>query len=483
MKNNELVLKYDANNPTEFECRDLSYRVFKDLNFTDNHSISFYRSDFRGSQFVSDTFYKNNFDLADFIGNYLSNTEFTKVNFGNCEFKNGVFIKCHFNNNIYGDLAIHNCDFKNCTFENEVFHMTMFDCTFYDCKFINCIFEQCSTERLEFDECTFLKVEMSTMHAENFKFSNCIIRDTFLGACFLGTYLFKNIDLNLLSFKYRGKVISINGDDYFLNYTNELKNQRRYFEFLNLYLLMNGDKTDFCNVYTAVLEDIFKEKNPKVLEYNLNGIFDIFEFYYNSPALSLISCYRIYCELSDKLSNNRIPQNYLLLYSERLQRLDIMLSDFSFSTDYLLSIPKNTISYLQIHCNDDSFKKAEEKIQYILENVNEVYLNSTIPDPLFKIIEEKKGSVILTISSGLLLTLLTTKVIKEIYGTLCDIKITHAKTNKEIVLIESSKSVAKLNEALQINTQNNDSKETSLMKIYNTLGKDYIINMILKIFI
>ena len=483
MKNNDLVIRYSANNPTEFESRDLSYEIFKDLDFTENYAISFYRSDFRGSKFISDTFYKNNFDLADFIANSFINTEFKEVNFGNCEFKNGVFVKCHFNSNIYGDLAIHNCDYKNCTFENEVFHMTMFDCTFYDCKFINCIFEQCSTERLDFEKCTFLKVEMSTMHAENFKFYNCILRDTFLGACFLGTYLFKNVDLNLLSFKYRGKVVSINGNDYFKNYLNELKIQKRYYEYLNLYLIMYSGKDEYYDVFTTVFEDIFNEDNPKVLEYNLNGIFDILEFYYNSSTLPLLIFFKIFCDLSDRFINNRIPQKNLLLYCERIQRLNTMLSSFTFSNDYLSDIPKDNIAFLEVHCNDESFQSAEKKIKYLLSYVNEIYLNSHIQEPLFKIIEEKNGSVIITISSCLLLSLLATKVIKEIYGTLCEIKITHAKTNKEIALIESSKSVAKLNEAIQVGQLSSDSKDTSLMKIYDTLGKDYIIGMILKIFL
>lgn len=483
MQKRIVINKHILSNSSKYECRDLSYRIFEDMNFKVLFPVSFYRSDFRGTKFISDTFYKNNFDLADFISNSFINTEFNRVNFGNCEFKNGVFVKCHFNNNTYGDLAIHNCDYKNCIFENEKFHMTMFDCCFYDCKFINCIFDQCSTERLDFDNCTFIKVEMSTMHAENFKFSNCILRDTFLGACFLGTYLFNKVDIKRLSFKYRGKLVSVSENDYFQKYLNELHNQKRYYEFLNLYLLIYGCSEEYYTLFCKVFEDIFNERNIKVLEYNIMGIFDILEFYFNTPTLSLLTFIKIFSELSDKLINDQIPSTIVLLYSERLHRLETLFINYDFDFDYLSSVPDSYQANLQIHLNDDSFQSAEDKIEYLFNFINDKYLGSRIQKPIYKIIEEKKGSVIITISSCLLLALLASKVIKGMFCTICEIRIALANTKKQIELINTSKSSEELKETVNISQSNAHLKDTSMIKIYNALGKDYIISTILKIFL
>lgn len=465
------------------ECKDLSFLHIKDLNYKERSPISFYRSDFRGSKFSSNTFFNNNFDLADFIGNSFINTEFENVNFGNSEFKNGVFLKCRFNNNTYGDLAIHDCDYKKCIFENEVFQMTMFNCTFEDCQFIDCTFEQCSTENLEFKNCTFIKVEMSTMHAERFKFTECTLRDTYLGACFLGSYLLKDVDFNLLNFKYRGKIVEAGSSDYFNTLLNNLKEQGRIFEFLNLYLLLNGASEEYPELLCNALLSCFKEDNYKVSEYNIKGIFELVEFYSDSPRLPFTVLCGIYIKLIGLFENNKVPQKYLMLFSECMFRLGKLISDFDFNLNYLYNVPLYQNAELEFHINDNSFEKAEDKINYLFDYINKNFFNTYLDRPLYKITERKTGSVIITVSTSLILALLTTKVIKEIYGTICQIKIAHAQTSKEIALIKTSKSAAKLSEITQMATENQKMQESNLMQIYNTIGKDYIISTLLNFFL
>lgn len=474
---------FDSDDLHSYECKDLSYISIKDLNFKERKPLSFYRSDFRGSKFTSNTFFKNNFDLADFIGNSFINTEFDNVNFGNCEFKNGLFLKCQFNSNIYGDLAIHDCDYKKCTFENETFHMTMFNCTFEDCQFINCIFDQCSTENLEFKKCTFIKVEMSTMHAEKFKFSKCTLRDTYLGACFLGSYFLKDIDIKLINFKYRGEIVEISSSDYFYTLLNDLKTQGRFFEFLNLYILLNNPSKELAKLFCDTLILSFNEKNYKVLEYNIKGIFEIIEFYYNSPKLPFILFCDIYTQINEIYEKNIVPELCYVIFSECMFKLKQLILNFEFNWDYLYDVPLHQTASLEFHINDNSFDEAENKINYLFNFVNTNCLDSSFGTPLYEINERKTGSVIITVSTCLILALLSAKVVKEIYGTVCQIKIEHAQTSKEIALIESSKSVAKLNEVSQIVAKNQNDKESNLMQLYNTIGKDYIISTLLKFFL
>lgn len=473
--------KISSENLENYECRDLSYTIFDNINFSQTGSISFYRSDFRGSKFSSDIFFENNFDLADFIGNTFINVEFQMVNWGNCEIKNGVFIKCQFDKNVYGDLAIHNCNFEKCTFENEVFHMTMFDCSFTKCKFINCIFDQCSTDNIAFDNCTFVKVEMSTMHAENFEFSSCILRDTYLGACFLGTYMLKNVDISLIKFKYRGEVVNIGSDDYFYLFLNQLKQQNRIFEYLNLYLIINDVDNEYAEIFCKNIQKCLEEENEEVLIYNLRSSLKIIDFYYNTPLLPLLTTYKIYITLKEMLSIKIIPEKWILEFTEGLNRIETKINSFNFNDNYLPKYSVSQMALMELHINDSSFDKAQNNITILFDFICKKYFKENKANKYYKIIDIREGSVIITISTCLILSLLTAKVIKTMFGSFCKIRIAHAETNKRIELIKNSKNALKLEETLNIKDSDIDD-QNELMKLYNAIGKDYIISIILKFF-
>ncbi len=237
---------FNKQNEEKVEKQDLTYRIFKDIDYTKlKYKTSFYRSDFRGSKFENITFYQNNFDIADFINNIFLNVEFNQVNFGEAEIKNCVFNKCYFKENTYTSVPFTNCSFIKCDFTNETFRLTMKECTFKECTFKSCVFDQCSTDTIEFNDSTIIKCELSTMHAENYKIINCTFRDTYLGINFLGTYLIKGTDFNLLSFKYRGEIVHISNTDYFARYTYDMFEHFRYYEYLNL-LITQTSHTSWC---------------------------------------------------------------------------------------------------------------------------------------------------------------------------------------------------------------------------------------------
>lgn len=464
-------------NGQSYEKCDLSYRVLKDLDFSIIGPISFFRSDFRGSKFSSITFCHNNFDLADFIGNTFMNVEFREINWGNSEVKNCYFTKCQFFSNSYNDSAIHNTTFEKCIFENETFRFTMFDCEFHNCQFINCTFDQCTTDNLVFSGCQIIKTEMSTMHAENFKFLNCIIRDTYLGSCFMGTYLFKNVDMNLLSFKYRGEIQSLHSN-FFDELIDTFLIQKRYFEHLNL-LLLCRKTSDFSKVFRTLFPQILEESNPNTRNYNIKNSIEMLIFYYNSDLLQFSSLLEIMAFLQTLNQNTSIiPHGSVLVFREAVFKLSNTISEADFDSDYLASIPDSKCCRVVIHCTDTSFQQAEERINRIFEIANQK-LNNHYEPPYFKIIEEKKGSVILTISSALLLSLMAAKVVKSIFGIFCEMKITSAKTKKEVELIENSKSVTSLRKITQVDkTLEQDEKQ--ILELNEVFGKDYIINLLVE---
>lgn len=478
---NELQLVFNFIRGDCYEKKDLSYRVFKDLDFEDLGPISFYRSDFRGSKFSTVIFQNNNFDLADFIGCTFLNVEYRNVIFGNCEIKNCFYKKCQFYNNSYSDSAIHNATFEKCIFEDETFRFTMFDCTFINCQFLNCVFDQCTTEHLTFIDCSFLKTEMSTMHAENFKFSKCVVRDTFLGACFLGTYLIKNTDMNLLSFKYRGEIVNIE-DGFFETFIQNLFYQHRFFEYLNLLILSKKTKTiekDFIETFPMIMS----EKNANIRNYNISSIIEMLRFYYNTELLPFFSLLKIWDYLQSLDSSyDLIPKDSLLVFKESLFKLSYTVSQMDFDESYVLSIPSDDSCKFTIHCNDNSFDTVLAYIESLLHYANHK-LNNTYVDPLYSIVEQKKGSVFITISTSLLLGLLAAKVVRQIYGAFCDIRIRKAKTKQAIKLIEESKNVSTFSKINALTETDNVKEQKDLMNIYNTLGVDYIIGIIIDFFL
>lgn len=472
-----------SNCKENFECTDLSYRTIRNIDF-DNipQVVSFYRSDFRGSIFDSVRFTGNNFDLADFIGNSFKYVEFYRVNLGNAEFKNGYFYHCRFEENNYDDIAVHNCTFTNCIFQNERFHLTMNNCSFVNCQFIDCVFDQCSTDTLSFKKCVFLKCELSTMHAENFKFENCTFRDAFLGICFLGTYLFKNTDINLISFKYRGKLVETSNSDYFESFLKSLFENGRYFEYFNLSLLRLGCSTDeadisFCNLISRAM----KEVNPNVRDYNLRGIFETIEFYIDSDCLPMDRLIN-YITILHGIPLSSIPVESQLMFLQHLYRLDAVLSSLNYTSEYINSIPAAVPCMATFHCKDTSRESAEEHINNLLDEVNSSCFNGFFSRPYYDVIAIREGSIILTIASSLLLILMAAKVIRSVSNVVCEVRLEVAKTNKAIELINSSKTPAGFNKAIACVP--NATETLPPEKIHKILGKDYIqdllINYVLK---
>lgn len=69
----KLAKIFNFNREENYEKKDLTYQIFSNIDFSIFKSIiSFYRSDFRGSNFDNIIFKGVNFKIADFINNIIS---------------------------------------------------------------------------------------------------------------------------------------------------------------------------------------------------------------------------------------------------------------------------------------------------------------------------------------------------------------------------------------------------------------------------
>lgn len=463
------------------EKEDLSNCIFKDIEY-DNlaHQTSFYRSDFRGSKFENMTFYKNNFEIADFINNHFKNVEFSYAEFNNTEIKNCYFEKCIFDKNIYSNSSYHNCIFRKTTFEKEIFSYTMEDCEFIDCKFKDCVYNQCSTENLKFENCDFLKCEMSTMHAENFKIKDCVFRDTYLGLPFLGTYLIVNTDFNLLQFKYRGEIVTRDNNT-LMNQIQKMYKEERYFEYLNYLILFNMHDT-MINTLSNILDKIFMISNSNVRKYNLDSIFEMFEFYFGTGILTMEEEITIISVLSN-YNTSLLDMKDKITYECSLFKIIKMIENFTFSYEHLMTLSTDIQAEFEVRVNTHDKKYALETIDQHISYIQHKVVEEKEQVISYKIKNIRTGSIIVTISSSLLLCFLFIKLVYFANEVKCRIRIDNALTDHCVNLIENGENIHYTKKYLTLANDQLSEFKKNPEKIHSILGNGDIISIILsKIF-
>ena len=164
-----------------------------------------------------------------------------------------------------------------------------------------------------------------------------------------------------------------------------------------------------------------------------------------------------------------------------LYKLNSTISNADYDYKYIQSVPYNAKCNITFHLADLSFDAANKKINKIFELANSI-INYPYNGQLYEVLEQKRGSIVITVSSYLVLGLIGAKIIKSAYGVLCDMQILHAKTKKQVELIEKSKNNTALTEITNsIKLEPVDQKD--ILKLHSTLGKDYIISAILNFFL
>lgn len=442
-----VVKIFEKQNEEKVEKQDLTYQLFKDIDYTIlKNKTSYYRSDFRGSRFENITFAENNFDIADFINNTFFNVEFLSVIWGEAEIKNCYFQKCQFKNNKYTSVPFTNTTFIKCDFSNEIFRLTMKDCTFVECTFKNCIFDQCSTDSIRFENCIVIKCEFSTMHAENYQIIDCIFRDTYLGINFLGTYLMKGTDFNLLSFKYRGEIVPITDEKFFDEYTYSMFKYNRYYEYLNLIILLKPYNLNLEDEFVKIIENFNNITNPNLRKYTIKCILEMLEFYLGSEHLNISSFCNILIIISQRI--NMFSQIEQLEIECGLFRLKSIMCSLNMDIDYLLDCNPSQIVSAELTFDTNDKEQAQKELNSLFTNINKKILDSYYTVP-YKIISIRKGSIIITITVSLMLLLLTAKVIKTVCHSMCRMTIEVATSKKMLEIIDHSKTPITLSKAMQ----------------------------------
>lgn len=470
------------------ESLDLSFKLFENLDYSVNeHIVSFYRCDFRRSKFNNCIFYKNPFGRADFIDTYIYNSKFVEVNWGSCLFENATFENVEFYKNQYKGVSIRYSYFRNCTLTKENIITNMYDCIFENCTFVDCLYEKSSITNVMFVNCKFVHTDLSQCHAEKLKFDSCKLEEVFLGLPFWGTYLFRETFINGFAFKYRGEVVDIIREEYFLKSFAEFWEKGRLFEFLNAHII--SKQLSICSDLVTITQKIFEELKtfqPKIRRKNILDILDMLEFYFNYRNIDFITYHAIIEYICD-YGWRDYPFNETIEYSSKIFKIRAMMSNFLYDYQYLYTIDPKQKCECTFRINYETQEEALAYIAAIFESANKNLCDNFYNSPLFKVTCVASGSIVLTISSWALLAVLVSYCVKRVFHNIEAIKIEHvfstaiqkciSNSDEKYAISEIDKAGKLATKYQLLNTANVD--DDKINKVSAEITKGEIISIIL----
>lgn len=395
----------------KFESKNLSYAVFENIDFHKSvHSISFFRSDFRGTKFNNIQFYKNNFDRSDFLNAVFIDCSFEKIQFGCCQMKNCYFKNVKFTNNFYRNTSIHSTTFVDCEFPDETFLINMQHCKLNNCTFSGCTFEMSTTDSDTFDNCNFYNTNLATMHAENHKFIKCQFNNVCIDSSYFFGYSIANCMWNQVTFLYRGEYVHFK-DILVEDFLKTLEAEHRYNDIINFHINEKAQEK---------IPDILKkcfyyyEKLPygRMLDISIileslvfAAIYETVDYDILNEAIAIITD----ADMSGYCFDERIEINALCT------KLQNALYLRPHSEKYLAKIDINSISTLSISLNSDDYDKCVQTAEQLLNTISD--------KNYWTLIEKKKGSWILIYSAATIIVLAALpKIIKNFSDIYFDIK-------------------------------------------------------------
>lgn len=411
----------------KFEAKDMSYSVFDKIDFRKYlHSVSFFRSDFRGTKFTNVMFYKNNFDRSDFLNAVLINCTFEKVQFGCCQIKNCYFEKVKFMNNSYRNTSIHSTAFVNCEFPDESFLINMQHCRLINCNFNGCNFEMSTTDSDIFEDCIFRSTNLATMHAENHKFIGCTFDNVCIDSSYFFGYSIAKCSLGQAIFLYRGEYISLI-DLKIGDFLEKFAHENRFNDMLNLFIYTK--KQDKIAEMLKTCFDYYR-KEPYGRMLNISVIFEslCFAAIYETIDFNVLHELLTIIEETDLSGYN---------FDERIEieslyiKLQNSLYLSSHSKEYLDRIGIENKSMLSIRLNNDDYDECVEIAKKLLNSISDANY--------WTLIEKQKGSWILIFSAVTAVVLAALpKIVKNYADVYFEIKTKKVISNKILKKLEDT---------------------------------------------
>lgn len=461
----------------DYSKSNLSYQLFQNMTAVfQSQPLILKRVDFRGSKFINCSFLNNCLDRSDFIDCYLENIYFISTDFGSALCKNNYFKRNSFNQCQYHNTAFHECTFDDCTFENSDMNWIVVNCKFINCSFKNIKFDHSVVDTNKFIDCIFIKCSLAECHMENIQFQSCILRTVELDGAYIPTYLFKETDISQVRLKYHGEIVEIQN---LSDTVQTLYEQRQYFHFLNMRILLKETRTLFEDIRTIIPELLKME--PQLRFFNMKNILSMFEFYYACSQIDFLTYQKIILYLNE-IDFTDLPFSETIEYKALLCKISETNKLYDIPLSVINSIKINTKSILTVHINSDDSQKSYQELQKMFESLQINLLDPSVRNnDLYRLIGTEKGSIILILSASLLLSMLFAKVVKSIHNDVQQIRIEKATADKIINLTKESKNVSDLQEIANATKNIVANAEQNYLKTIKALSNSILIGEIISI--
>jgi len=443
---------YDNGNNKRIKENFQGY-LFNQINLSDSeHPISFYRSDFRGTKFKDCSFYKNDFSRADLIDSVIENSSFQSCLFRYSELFNSFFSKTTIIDAQFKSASFSRLFFYDCLLESgQLQDVTVRDCSFQKCKIVKTSFVKNSFDEVKFEKCHFAEVDLSNMTAINLYFTDCTFKDLIIDADYLGSYFFKGTYFKEVRIKYRGKFFNLemSKQELIENLFKIFLESNRYYEALNLFiqknLLQDIYRSPF-DITKRIIRQVLAESNFLRRSYQLEKIFHIYEFYFNTNVISIGDYYQLFAFFDELVVTDLTLQEQITI-ANSVQRLKSLFDIVNLSHDFINSV-NGDVALLEITVSDQNENLFLQEFESFLKHLFDSEFSK---EQVYVVIGKRKGSIIYEIainaSVGVLLLRalkISLKYLRSIGNELSQIVIDFSVTRKLLGEVKKAKSIDRL---------------------------------------
>lgn len=153
-----------------------------------------------------------------------------------------------------------------------------------------------------------------------------------------------------------------------------------------------------------------------------------YQNYYKIPFGEYLSIYFFFAQMNWE----GLPFEEVLIYDAKLYKIRKSLEELNLDLAYVRSFPTDAICISKFHLNCNDAAIALEYLETAFNIANQDICGEAYAEPLIRVVQEERGSVILTIASAAILTLLVSYVAKKVMHNVFSIQIENG-IKKQIV--------------------------------------------------
>jgi hypothetical protein len=270
---------------------------------------------------------------------------------------------------------------------------------------------------------------------------------------YLATYLLRDGIPPDVRYRYRGKQVDIDLSDSEIlhEFVAHLSKSGRCFEFLNLVLLVRSARsaeTPLPRLFRTTLERLLGQPNDLLRSDQIEHIFNMLEFYFDSKVLTITDHLELMRVLTE-LDASALPIKQQFLYRARVSYLTNLMETAQFEWAAINAVDCRALAYAEFVFAADP-KRAVRIVETLRDTVARSFgLTSPAVTP-FRILGFHQGSVVVEAMGYTAAFLLVARLIREVADTGVRVTIQYQMAKQILKLMRNSATVKDLKDVGQL---------------------------------